>query len=203
MRQIPTSRAQADAWRAAPALAALAVACAAAFGAPAALAQQAADPALAQLQQQLLPMPDSQLQPAAAQPAVQQVQAAPQALPALAPQPQQPAQPQQQAAVPPPAQPAIAPAPPPAPVAAAEPPRQPVRTSTPASEIGSTTEAWLELQRSNRAASDNPHPFEGAAASYAYQRYLNSFGTQIPTWFGSSQHAQGSSGSSYGGGQSQ
>ncbi|WP_414444978.1 DUF3613 domain-containing protein [Burkholderia sp. 22PA0106] len=201
MRQILTRRAQADAWRTAPALAALAVACAAAFGAPAALAQQPADPALAQLQQQLLPMPDSQLQVPAAQPAVQQVQAAPQALPTVAPQ-----QPPPQAALQPPAQPVIAPAPPlPAPVVAAEPPAKPPRTSTRASDIGSSTEAWLELQRSNRAASDNPHPFEGAAASYAYQRYLDSFGTPIPAWFGSSQAAQGSSGggSSFGSGQSQ
>ncbi|MBN3727870.1 DUF3613 domain-containing protein, partial [Burkholderia sp. Ac-20379] len=147
------------------------------------------------------------LQAPAVQPAVQQVQTAPQALPALAPQQaQQAQQPQPQAAVQPPAQPAIAPAPPPAPVAAAEQPRRPARIYTRASDIGSTTESWLELQRSNRAASDNPHPFEGAAASYAYQRYLNSFGTQIPTWFGSSQRASGSSGSSgssSGSGQSQ
>ncbi len=187
-------------------------------GAPAAMAQ-AEDAGLAQLQQQLQPVPGAQLQApvlapldaAPSQPAVQQVQAAPQPLPAAQPQSlvtQQPPAPvaePQQAQVPPPveAQQQVA-AQAPAPAPTMQPPQpQPRRAVMQrASDIGTSTEAWLELQRSNRAAAPDAHPFEGAAASYAYQRYLQSFSTPIPTWFTPVQRSSGGGGSSFGGGDS-
>ncbi|WP_420957504.1 DUF3613 domain-containing protein [Burkholderia gladioli] len=172
---------------------------------------QVPDPALVQLQQQLQPMQGSSLlAPADAQPqpapAVQQVQAAPQPLPAVAPQaqlvpPSQAVQAQAEAPVlsaapppepSPPAQVAVQPAPP------ADVPRPLLQRR---SDVGPSTEAWLDLQRSNRAASNNEHPFEGAAATYAYERYLQSFKRPIPTWFNSVQRVQG--GGSSGGGDSQ
>ncbi|WP_246797727.1 DUF3613 domain-containing protein [Burkholderia perseverans] len=162
---------------------------------PAGFAQQAADPALAQLQQQLQPISGAQLQaPAEASPAVQQVQqvqqvqAAPQPLPVV--RPLSPAQAQAPAAEAPP-QAAVAP---PRPVAVAQPPLVMHRPSV----VGPATTAWLDLQRSNRAASPEAHPFEGAAASSAYQRYLQSFAKPIPTWFTSVQRSSG--GGSSGGG---
>ncbi|WP_244100704.1 DUF3613 domain-containing protein [Burkholderia gladioli] len=193
------------------------------LGATAARAQ-AVDPALAQLQQQLQPISGAQLQPQllapadaapAPQAAVQQVQGSSQPLPAVAPSTQvQPARPQpvvlQQQAAPQdvaPPQPAVVAQPVPAPVEVAmQPVPAPPAAMEPArrrSDVGPSTEAWLDLQRSNRAASPEPHPFEGAAASYAYQRYLQSFNSPIPTWFTSVQQGSGgggSGGSSFGGG---
>ncbi|WP_242468307.1 DUF3613 domain-containing protein [Burkholderia plantarii] len=145
---------------------------------PAGFAQQAADPALAQLQQQLQPISGAQLQA----PAVQQVQTAPQPLPLVRPLSQAPEAPPQAAAAPP------------RPVAVAQPPLVMHRPSV----VGQATMAWLDLQRSNRAASAEAHPFEGAAASSAYQRYLQSFAKPIPTWFTSVQRSSG--GGSSGGG---
>jgi opacity protein-like surface antigen len=54
-----------------------------------------------------------------------------------------------------------------------------------ASEIGHATLAWLDLQRSGRAAAP-AQPTLGVEASLAYQRYLESFRTKIPASFGSS-----------------
>ncbi|KAF1026535.1 MAG: hypothetical protein GAK40_01242 [Burkholderia plantarii] len=91
----------------------------------------------------------------------------------------------------------------------AQTPDVPVASSaTRVSEIGPSTESWLELQRSNRAAAE-PQPYDGAAATLAYQRYLQSFGKPIPTWFapqasqGGSSGSGGSGGGSSGGGVSQ
>ncbi|MDR3096370.1 MAG: DUF3613 domain-containing protein [Paraburkholderia sp.] len=54
----------------------------------------------------------------------------------------------------------------------------------PNSEVGHSTRAWLELQRSNAEAAP-ALPMLGAEAGYAYRRYLNSFDTEIPASFGS------------------
>jgi hypothetical protein len=53
-----------------------------------------------------------------------------------------------------------------------------------ASEIGTSTEAWLALQRGNAAAAP-ALPMPGAQATLAYERYMNSFRTKIPESFGS------------------
>ncbi|WP_186133755.1 DUF3613 domain-containing protein [Burkholderia gladioli] len=184
-------------------------------GAPLAFAQ-VDDPGLAQLQQQLQPAPGAQLQapvlapldaaPSQPQPVVQQVQSAPQALPATQPQSlvtqPPPATEPQQVQAPAPvevAQQVAAPAPAIQQPQARQPQPAVVRRR---SDVGASTEAWLELQRSNRAAAPEAHPFEGAAASYAYQRYLQSFSTPIPTWFTPVQRSSGGGGSSFGGGDS-
>lgn len=70
----------------------------------------------------------------------------------------------------------------------------------PASEIGHATGTLLDLQRSNRAAAA-PQPIDGAAGTLAYQRYIDSFKTPIPQWFGTmSASGGGSSGGSGSGG---
>ncbi|WP_323118053.1 DUF3613 domain-containing protein [Burkholderia alba] len=60
-----------------------------------------------------------------------------------------------------------------------------------ASEISHSTQAWLDLQGSNRAATPHPQPMIGAAASLAYQRYLESFKSKIPVFYGSSSGSGG------------
>lgn len=52
------------------------------------------------------------------------------------------------------------------------------------SEIGHSTRAWLDLQRSNAQAAP-ALPMLGAEAGYAYRRYMKSFDTNIPASFGS------------------
>ncbi|WP_175905005.1 DUF3613 domain-containing protein [Burkholderia seminalis] len=69
---------------------------------------------------------------------------------------------------------------------------------TPASEIGHATNALLDLQRSNRAAV-TPQPIDGAAGTYAYQRYIDSFKTTIPQWFGTMSASGGGNSSGSGG----
>jgi hypothetical protein len=66
-----------------------------------------------------------------------------------------------------------------------------------ASEISHATLAWLDLQSSNRVAVPE-QPMLGAAASLAYQRYLESFKSKIPVFFDSAS-ASGSGGSGGGG----
>jgi Protein of unknown function (DUF3613) len=61
----------------------------------------------------------------------------------------------------------------------------PPNTRVRASEVGHSTRDWLELQRSNRAAAP-AQPTLGAEAGLAYQRYMDSFKTKIPSSFGSS-----------------
>ncbi|WP_322053767.1 DUF3613 domain-containing protein [Paraburkholderia bannensis] len=56
--------------------------------------------------------------------------------------------------------------------------------SVPNIEVGHSTEAWLELQRSNAQAAPAV-PMLGAEAGYAWQRYMKSFDTDIPASFGS------------------
>ncbi|WP_042338104.1 DUF3613 domain-containing protein [Paraburkholderia ferrariae] len=68
--------------------------------------------------------------------------------------------------------------------------------AVPNSEIGHTTLAWLDLQRSNVQAAP-ALPMLGAEAGYAWKRYLKSFDTVIPASFGSSVDS-GSSGQSQG-----
>jgi hypothetical protein len=66
----------------------------------------------------------------------------------------------------------------------------------PASEIDHATNQWLVLQRGNTEAAP-VQPMLGAEASLAYKRYLESFNSKIPEFYGSSI-GQGSSGSSGG-----
>lgn len=73
------------------------------------------------------------------------------------------------------------------------------QSEAPASEIGHSTNALLDLQRSNRAAA-SPQPIDGAAGTYAYQRYLESFKTPIPAWFGTMSTTGGGSGGGSGSG---
>lgn len=58
-------------------------------------------------------------------------------------------------------------------------------SSVQASEIGHSTRAWLDLQRSNEAAAP-ALPMLGSEGGLAYQRYMESFKTKIPSSFGSS-----------------
>ncbi|RQT32059.1 DUF3613 domain-containing protein [Burkholderia contaminans] len=69
----------------------------------------------------------------------------------------------------------------------------------PASEIGHATNTLLDLQRSNRAAAA-PQPIDGAAGTYAYQRYIDSFKAPIPQWFGTMSTSGGGNGGGGGGG---
>ena len=54
-----------------------------------------------------------------------------------------------------------------------------------ASEIGHSTHAWLDLQRSGAQAAP-PLTMLGDEAGLAYQRYMESFKAKIPVSFGSS-----------------
>ncbi|WP_240324499.1 DUF3613 domain-containing protein [Trinickia diaoshuihuensis] len=62
-----------------------------------------------------------------------------------------------------------------------------------AAEIGRSTRAWLELQRTNAAAAP-ALPMPGAQATLAYERYMNSFRTRIPESFGSTLSGEGGAG---------
>ncbi|KVO27733.1 DUF3613 domain-containing protein [Burkholderia ubonensis] len=72
-----------------------------------------------------------------------------------------------------------------------------VNSTVNAAEIGRSTDAWLALQRDNRAAGPDL-PMLGDAASLAYQRYLDSFKNKIPDSMGS---PLGSGGGASSGGQ--
>jgi N-acetylmuramic acid 6-phosphate (MurNAc-6-P) etherase len=63
-----------------------------------------------------------------------------------------------------------------------------------ASEIDHSTNEWLALQRSNTAAAP-VRPMLGAEANLAYKRYLESFNSKIPDFFGSSVSQAGAGGS--------
>jgi len=71
-----------------------------------------------------------------------------------------------------------------------------------ASDVGGSTDAWLALQRDNRAAGP-ALPMLGDAASLAYQRYLDSFRNKIPASMGSPLNPDGGVQSSGGQGTSQ
>jgi hypothetical protein len=60
-----------------------------------------------------------------------------------------------------------------------------------ASEIGHASHAWLDLQRSNAAAAPLL-PMLGAEAGPAYERYLDSFRSKIPSAFGSTTQSNSS-----------
>ncbi|PPF06835.1 DUF3613 domain-containing protein [Burkholderia pseudomallei] len=68
-----------------------------------------------------------------------------------------------------------------------------------ASEIGHATQAWFALQASNREAAP-AQPMIGEAASLAYARYIESFRTKIPAFYGSAAGMSGMSGGGGGGG---
>jgi hypothetical protein len=63
-----------------------------------------------------------------------------------------------------------------------------------ASEVGHATAAWLDLQASNREAAPEAAPMSGAAATLAYQRYLDSFRHPVPDTFESKLSGSGSGG---------
>ncbi|WP_260854548.1 DUF3613 domain-containing protein [Paraburkholderia sp. BCC1884] len=58
-------------------------------------------------------------------------------------------------------------------------------------EIGHSTLAWLDLQRSNTQAAP-ALPMLGAEAGLAYRRYMESFKSKIPDLYGSALKAGGS-----------
>ncbi|MEC5405578.1 DUF3613 domain-containing protein [Paraburkholderia sp. MPAMCS5] len=60
------------------------------------------------------------------------------------------------------------------------------------SEVGHSTSAWLELQRSNAQAAP-VQPMSGEEAGLAYRRYMQSFNSKIPDLYGSAL-SQGSGG---------
>lgn len=64
------------------------------------------------------------------------------------------------------------------------------RPSPRATEIGAATRSWLALQRSNAAAAP-ALPTPGAQATLAYERYMDSFRSPIPSSFGSTLSARG------------
>ncbi|VBT84314.1 lipoprotein [Burkholderia pseudomallei] len=73
------------------------------------------------------------------------------------------------------------------------------RDAPSASEIGHATQAWFALQASNREAAP-AQPMIGEAASLAYARYIESFRTKIPAFYGSAAGMSGMSGGGGGGG---
>ncbi|WP_321876302.1 DUF3613 domain-containing protein [Paraburkholderia bannensis] len=73
--------------------------------------------------------------------------------------------------------------------------------NVPNTEIGHSTQAWLELQRSNTQAAPEL-PMLGAEAGYSWQRYMKSFDTAIPASFGSTMQSGGAQGGSSGSGSS-
>ncbi len=64
---------------------------------------------------------------------------------------------------------------------------------TGASDVGSATTAWLDLQRTNAAAAP-ALPTPGAQARLAYERYMDSFRSKIPASFGSTLSGAGNAG---------
>jgi hypothetical protein len=66
------------------------------------------------------------------------------------------------------------------------------------SEIDHSTDQWLALQRSNTATAP-VRPMLGAEAGLAYKRYLESFNSKIPDFYGSSIGQAGGGGSQGGG----
>jgi Protein of unknown function (DUF3613) len=69
--------------------------------------------------------------------------------------------------------------------------------AVPNSEIDHATSQWIGLQRSNVMAAP-AQPMLGAEASLAYKRYLESFNSKIPDFYGSAM-GQAGSGISQGG----
>lgn len=67
------------------------------------------------------------------------------------------------------------------------------------SEIGHSTRAWLDLQRSNAQAAPTL-PTLGSEAGLAYRRYLESFNSKIPDLYGSALGGSSNGGSGSSGG---
>ena len=51
--------------------------------------------------------------------------------------------------------------------------------------VGDATRSLLQRQREGSDASAVPRPIEGSVAELSHQRYLKSFQTEVPPWFGS------------------
>lgn len=47
----------------------------------------------------------------------------------------------------------------------------------------STVQEWLELQRSGKSASEHRQPLSGEAMNKIHERYINSFGKEIPEYY--------------------
>ncbi|EEH27563.1 conserved hypothetical protein [Burkholderia pseudomallei Pakistan 9] len=77
--------------------------------------------------------------------------------------------------------------------------QSPQRDAPSASEIGHATQTWFALQASNREAAP-AQPMIGEAASLAYARYIESFRTKIPAFYGSAAGMSGGGGGGGGGG---
>lgn len=51
--------------------------------------------------------------------------------------------------------------------------------------VGDATRSLLQRQREGSDASPVPRPIDGSVAEISHQRYLKSFQTELPQWFGS------------------
>ncbi len=49
--------------------------------------------------------------------------------------------------------------------------------------IGTTTQEWIDLQKSGAEAPEDDRPLQGDVAKRTYQRYLKSFETDVPEQF--------------------
>jgi hypothetical protein len=78
-------------------------------------------------------------------------------------------------------------------------PAQDVEPAVRVSEVGHSTSAWLDLQRSNAQAAPMV-PTLGSEAGLAYRRYMESFNSKIPDLYGSALSGGGGSGGVSGGG---
>lgn len=70
----------------------------------------------------------------------------------------------------------------------------PPRLASEAGEVGAESRAWLELQKSGKAASAAPRPQPGEVADKVYQRWLNSHDQPIPAQFNREGFSGGASG---------
>ena len=59
---------------------------------------------------------------------------------------------------------------------------------------GTETKAWLDLQKSGKAASKEARPVPGEIAEKTYDRYLKSFDHPIPEEFSRESFSSGNSG---------
>ncbi len=52
-----------------------------------------------------------------------------------------------------------------------------------APRVGTTTQEWIDLQKSGVEAPEDDRPLQGDVAKRTYQRYLKSFETDVPEQF--------------------
>jgi hypothetical protein len=71
--------------------------------------------------------------------------------------------------------------------------------AVPAGEVGHSTAAWLDLQRSGAQAAP-ALPTLGSEAGLAYKRYMESFKSKIPDLYGSTLGGNGGGGGASAGG---